>query len=149
MTGVQTCALPISDIGLTTSEETDVNFRGGISYNLTARRTDIGLALRQGATVDEDGDNVLNTSARAGITQSLTRLTSVSLSVSGGLRRNLDDDTDETERAGVTAQISRAITPDWAWSAGYRGRYERSDDEDARTSNAIFVGLRRDFSGTR
>ena len=138
-----------ADIGLSSNEETDVNVVGSVAFTYAQRRSELGVSLRQAATVDDDGDNVLNTFAGVTFVQGLTRRSSVSLGLNGGLRRNLDEDDDRTERADFTAQYTQFLTPDWSWNAGYRGRYERDDDDDARTSNAVFVGVRRDFSSTR
>ncbi len=138
-----------ADIGLSTSDDTDVNVVGRVAFTYAQRRSEFGVSLRQTATVDDDGDNTINTIAGVNFVQGLTQRSSVSFGLNGGLRRNLDEDNDRTERADFTAQYTQALTPDWSWNAGYRGRYERDDDDDARTSNAVFVGVRRDFSSTR
>ena len=138
-----------ADIGLSTSDETDVNVVGRVAFTYAQRRSELGVNLRQTATVDEDGNNTLNTFAGLNFRQSLTRRSSVSFGLNAGLRRNLDVDDDDTERAGFTAQYTQSLTPDWSWNAGYRGRYERGANDEARTSNAVFVGVRRSFASTR
>lgn len=138
-----------ADIGLSTSDETDVNVIGRVAFAYVQQRSEFGVSLRQTATVDDDGDNTINTFAGVSFVQNLTRRSSVSFGLNGGLRRNLDDDDDRTERADFTAQYNQSLTPDWSWNVGYRGRFERDDDDDARTSNAVFLGVRRDFFSTR
>ena len=117
------------DIGVSTSADTDVNVVGEVDYVYTLRNTQVAAGFRQVNTVDEDGNNVLNTSASLGLTQAITRLSRFNVEVAGGLRRNLDEDDDDDSRINFTASYSRDITRDWSWNFGYRGRY-RDEDED-------------------
>lgn len=136
-------------LGVSTNADTDARAVGSIDYQLTGRDTQLTLGLRQNATTDEDGRNVLNTTGLVRVQRLLTRTSSVGLTVQGGLQR-IDDDTDETtERLNVTAQYDHSLTEDWSANLGYRYRYSSNTSNEEAVSNAVFVGLQRTFSASR
>lgn len=136
-------------VGVSTNEDTDLRGVGDVRYQLSGRTTRVTLGLRQNATTDEDGQNVLNTNALAQLDRSLTRDTSVGLSVQGGLTRVESDRDEDSERLNVTARVTRALTRDWNATAGYRYRFRDSEDDGEAESNAIFIGVARTFTASR
>lgn len=138
-----------ANVGVSTNEDTDLRAVGSVDYRLTGRDTQLTLGLRQNATTDEDGRNVLNTGALARLDRSLTRTTSLSLSVDGGLTRVEGDRDEDSERVNATAQINRALTRDWSANFGYRYRYRDSADTADAQSNAVFFGVARTFQASR
>jgi len=138
-----------ANVGVSTNEDTDLRAVGGVDYRLTGRDTQLTLGLRQNATTDEDGRNVLNTGVLARVDRTLTRTTSVALAVDGGLTRVESDGGEDRERVNVTAQVNRALTRDWSANFGYRYRYRQSEDTSNAQSNAVFFGVARAFRASR
>lgn len=138
------------DLGVTIDDDGEQFATGNISYGFNNRRSSFGASFNQQVGVDEDGDNVINTFASVNFGQQLTRLTSLNLNLAGGLSRQADADRTETnERVNFTAQINRRLTEDWTANFGYRARYFDDDDQDPANSNAVFVGIARDFAAVR
>lgn len=138
-----------ADIGVSTNEDTDLRFVGSVNYTLQGRDNELSLGLRQSATTDEDGRNVLYTSGRVSFIQLLTDVSSLGLSVDGGLTRFEDEASNDSERLNVVAQFNHALTRDWDMNMGYRYRQANSDRNGYRDSNAVFVGVSRDFLSPR
>jgi hypothetical protein len=138
-----------ASLGVSTNADTDARAVGSLDYQLTGRDTQLTLGLRQNATTDEDGRNVLNTNALARVERLLTRTTSVGLTVQGGLQRVDDDSDTSTERLNVTAQFNHALTDDWSASFGYRYRYRSDESNEEAYSNAVFIGVARTFQASR
>jgi len=136
-------------VGVSTNQDTDLRAVGNVNYRLAARDTALTLGLRQSATTDEDGQNVLNTNALAQLDRSLTRDTSIGLTVEGGLTRVESDRDQDAERVNVTARVTRALTRDWNATAGYRYRFRGDEVDGDAESNAVFVGLARTFTASR
>lgn len=138
-----------ADLGVSTNEDTDLRFVGNIDYTLQGRDNELSLGLRQSASTDEDGRNVLYTSGRVNFIQLLTDVSSLGLAVDGGLTRYEDGASDDSDRLNVTAQYNHALTQDWNMNMGYRYRQANSDSNGFRESNAVFVGVSRDFLSAR
>lgn len=136
-------------IGLSTNSDTDLNAIGNISYQLTGRDTRLTLGLRQVATTDDDGRNVLNSGGSVQLNRRLTRTASIGLSVNGGLKRVENSNDSSSERLTASAQYNHALTEDWNANVGYRYRYRKSDNEASAESNAVFVGVSRQFQASR
>lgn len=136
-------------IGLSTNADTDARAIGNISYRLTGRDTQVTLALRQTATTDEDGRNVLNTGGSVALERVLTRRASIGLSLDGGLTRVENSDNDDSERVTASAQYNHALTEDWSANLGYRYRYRKSESEASAEANAVFFGVTRQFQASR
>jgi hypothetical protein len=136
-------------IGVSTNADTDLRLIGGVDYSLEGRNNRLTLGLRQTASTDEDGRNVLNTNGRVEFIQLLTPVSSMGIDIAGGLTRYENSTQGNTERLNVTAQYNHSLTEDWAMNMGYRFRQTQSDTDDDAQSNAVFVGLSRSFETTR
>lgn len=136
-------------IGLSTNSDTDVRLIGDISYQLTGRDTQLTLALRQAATTDDDGRNVVNTGGSVLLERFLTQTATIGLSIDGGLTRVEDSNDSDSERLTASATYNHAITEDWSANLGYRYRYRQSEGEDPANSNAVFFGVTREFQASR
>jgi len=136
-------------VGLSTNADTDVRAIGNISYQLTGRGTQLTLGLRQVATTDDEGRNVLNTGGSVLLERVLTRTGSIGLSVDGGLTRVEDSNDSDSERVTASAQYNHALTEDWNANVGYRYRYRKSENDPSAASNALFFGVSRQFQSTR
>lgn len=136
-------------VGLSTNADTDLRAIGNISYSLTGRDTQLTLGLRQVATTDEDGRNVLNSGASVQLNRSLTRTASVGLAVDGGLTRIDSGDGENSERLTASARYNHALTEDWSANFGYRYRYRKSENDPSAESNALFFGVARQFQASR
>jgi len=137
------------NLGVSTSEDTDLRVIGNISYSLAGRRNQIGIGLSQSAGTDEDGQNVLNTFGSVSYSHRLTQLSSVNLSLNGGLTRFEDSDATNSERINFTAQFSHDLTEDWSLNGGYRHRQRLTDNDGNAASNAVFFGVQRSFIASR
>jgi hypothetical protein len=141
-----------ANIGVSTNEDTELRGVGSINYQLSARDTLVTFGLRQNATTDDEGRNVLNTSGIASVQRSLTRRSSVGLTAQGGLQRVESNSSADTERFNVTAQFNHALTQDWNANVGYRYRYRRGDGDttnEESMSNAVFFAVSRGFQASR
>jgi len=138
-----------AEIGVAFSEGTDARAVGRLGYTYALERTRIEASLRQTATVDEDGDDTLNTFGDLSLTRTLTRLSQLNLSVLGARSDFEDEDRDTRTRLDINATYSRTITREWNWNVGYRRRLSEGDGEDSAVSNALVLGLSRDFRSVR
>ena len=136
-------------VGLSTNADTDARAVGSISYQLTARDTQLVLGLRQAATIDDDGRNVVNTGGSVQLNRLLTRTASIGLSLDGGLTRVEGSDGNNTERLTASAQYNHSLTEDWSANIGYRYRYRQSENDSSADSNAVFFGVARQFQASR
>lgn len=136
-------------VGVTTNADTDLRAVGNISYRLTARDTQLTMALQQAASTDEDGRNVVNTGGSVLLERFLSRTATVGLSLDGGLTRVEGTDGVDSERLTASARYNHALTDDWSANVGYRYRYRQSENEDSASSNAVFFGVTRQFSASR
>lgn len=136
-------------VGLSTSADTDVRAIGNIAYRLAGRDTQLTLGLRQAATTDEDGNNVLNSGASVQLNRLLTQTASIGLSVNGGLSRAEGSGGSDAERLTASAQFNRALTEDWSANVGYRYRYRKSENDPSAVSNSVFFGVARQFQASR
>lgn len=138
------------DIGLTLTDDNDVFAIGDITYSYALRASQISLSASQQFGVNEDGEDEVNTLGSVAFRQFVTERDSFDLALVAGLSRLADGDTtDEQQRVNFTARYNRAITRDWSVNFGYRGRFQDETDEGRATSNAVFVGVARDFAARR
>ena len=136
-------------LGATVSVNTDVRPIGNVAYNYNMPRTVIGFGLRQFATVDDNGDDTLNTFLNASVTHDFTPVSAVSFILGAGAVRYESDLKDDYNRVNFTAVYTHALTQDWDLNFGYRGRLRDRENSGDAESNAVFVGLQRDFASIR
>ena len=109
----------------------------------------LGFGLRQFATVDDNGNDTLNTYLNASVTHNITPVSAVSLILDAGAVRYENDLQNDYNRANFTAVYSHSLTSDWDLNFGYRGRLRDTENTQNAESNAVFVGLQRDFASIR
>ncbi len=136
-------------LGATVSTNTDIRPIGNIGYTYDMPRSVIRLGLRQFATVDDQGEDTLNTYVDAAITHNFTPVSAVSLILGAGAVRFENDLKNDYNRANFTAVYSHALTTDWDMNFGYRGQFRDQENNQSADSNAVFVGLQRDFASIR
>lgn len=136
-------------IGATQSVNTDIRPIGNIAYTYDMPRTAIGFGLRQFATVDDNGNDTINTFLNASVRHNITQVSALSLILSAGVVRYESDLRNDYNRANFTAVYSHALTTDWDMNFGYRGRLRDTENAQNAESNAVFVGLQRDFASIR
>ncbi len=136
-------------LGATVNRNTDVRPIGDIAYTYDMPRTALGFGLRQFATVDDNGNDTLNTFMSASVRHSITPVSAVSLVLGVGVVRYENDLRDDYNRVNFSAVYSRAVTTDWDFNFGYRGRLRDQENNPGAESNAVFVGLQRDFASIR
>lgn len=138
-----------ADIGVSTSEETQLRPVGNIAFLQALPRGTFAGSLSQLATTDEDGDNILVTNAQLTYRRNLTTLSSLDLSLRAGITRLDDDDGSDEDRANFTVRYNRALTRDWGLNAGYTHVIDQNQGEGYTNSNAVFLTLRRDWEALR
>ena len=138
-----------ANIGATASADTQARPIGDITYVYNLPRTTVSFGLRQFSSVDDDGNDTLNSYVNAAVRHAITPVSAVSLILSGGLQRFEDTNRQDSERANFTAIYTRALTQDWDMNFGYRGRYRNQENSGEATSNAVFIGVQRDFVSIR
>ncbi len=139
-----------ADLGVTQNDDNDFFFTGGLDYAYSLRRATFAVGINQQIGTDSDGDDTVNTFGNISYAQGLTPVSSVQFILTGGLSRTADEDrTTDNERVNFTAQYNQQITRFWSANFGYRGRFFDDEDQDPATSNAVFVGLVRDFSAVK
>lgn len=136
-------------IGATQSQNTDIRPIGNVTYTYDMPRTVLGFGLRQFATVDDNGNDTLNTYLNASVTHNITQVSAISMILSAGAVRYESDLQNDYNRANFTAVYSHALTTDWDLNLGYRGRLRDTENTQNAESNAVFVGLQRDFASIR
>lgn len=137
------------DIGVSVSKDTELRPIGRLVYVYTLPRSRLSANFRQVTTVDDDGEDVINTALDLGYTQLINRVSSFDIGIGGGLQRFENSDSDPSERINFTAQYNHALTRDWTLNTGYRHRWRDSDEDDLAQSNAVFLGLSRTFASQR
>lgn len=138
-----------ANIGVSTSDQTGYRAIGDISYSYALPRGQIRATLRQNTTVDEEGNNILVTNGGLSYNHLVSNLSSIDLSLAGGLTRYEESTQADSERVIASAQYTRVLTRDWSSFVGYRHRFAADDTEGPAHSNSIFVGVRRDFTSIR
>lgn len=136
-------------IGATSSQNTEVRPTANIAYAYDLPRTTLTFAFRQFATVDDNGDDTLNSYLNAGVRHSITPVSALSLILGAGLVRYENTLRQDYNRANFTAIYTYSLTQDWALDVGYRGRLKDNQGAGDAESNAVFVGLQRDFASIR
>lgn len=136
-------------VGATQSQNTEIRPIGNIAYTYDMPRTVLGFGLRQFATVDDNGNDTLNTYLNASVTHNITPVSAVSLILGAGAVRYENDLQNDYNRANFTAVYSHSLTSDWDLNFGYRGRLRDTENTQNAESNAVFVGLQRDFASIR
>lgn len=138
-----------ANIGLSTNSSTDLRFVGNIDYTLTGRRDRLTLGFQQTAGTNEDDENVLYSLARVAYVHDVTPISSIALRLNAGLTRYDDSTIDDSQRLNATANYNRRLTRDWSMNTGYRYRQAQYEGGPTRTSNAVYLGVQRDFLSSR
>lgn len=138
-----------ADLGLSVSKDTQVRPIGTIRYAYDLPRARISANFRQITTVNDDGEDVINTALGVKYAQAINRVSSMDFGVAGAMTRYEDDQLDSKRRVTLTAQYNHALTRDWTMNAGYRHQFRDSESRDPGRSNAIFLGVRRDWQAAR
>ncbi len=132
-------------LGLTNGEGGDVNPLFGATVtrelpngSITAR---ISQVVRQERTSDNE---VRNRALEVDYEQTINSVSSWNTGVSFLDSDNLTLGTNR-QRANFRISYTRAVTEDWDLVSGYRFRNSGSNNEPDRSSNTLFVTLRRDF----
>ncbi|OSP55728.1 hypothetical protein BV911_06380 [Pseudoruegeria sp. SK021] len=137
------------NLGASSNADTNVRAIGNIDYTYLLPRSQIGMNIVQNTTVDDEGENIIVSRAAIDYSYLVTPLSSFDLSLNAGLTRYDADDQPDESRVNLTAQYTRVLTPDWSGFAGYRHQMKDYDTSSEANSNAVFIGLRRDFASIR
>lgn len=137
------------DIGVSVSKDTDLRPIGRLAYTYNLPRAQLRANFRQITTVDEDGEDVINTALDLGYTQQINNVSSFDVSLGGGLQRFENSTSNPSERLNFTAQYNHALTRDWALNTGYRHRMRDNETDNRANSNAFFLGVSRNFVSQR
>lgn len=132
-------------IGVTRGASGDAALSGSVGWSRELPRGQISASLSRDVTSGTEDDSEREiTSARLGLTQSLTQRTSLSLNLGLSESRQTADDT-TTRNATASATFSHALPQDWALDAGVSYRSREETFEGTARDTQVFLGLRRAF----
>lgn len=138
-----------ADIGISSSDNTDIRPVGGINYRYNLPASEFNFGLRQIATVDEDSRDVVNTNMNVSYFHRITPVSSFNISILGGLSRYESSDREDTERVTATASYNHALTKNWSADIGIKHRTYSSQDDSYAASNSVALTLRRDWEALK
>ncbi|MGB0661707.1 MAG: hypothetical protein ACPGNV_16220 [Mangrovicoccus sp.] len=138
-------------LGVTNSDLTDIRPIAGLNYVYNLPTTRVSVGFRQTATVDDDGNDVINVNLSAALNHSITPLSSVGVSILAARREELTDFTSDGDlsRLTVSAQYSHLLTKDWQLTGGISHRQRLEDDSDDALENSLFLTLGRSWYSLR
>lgn len=135
------------DIGATSVDGGDTSFvvEGNYTRQLT-RSLEVNAVVNRSVIDTSDTDNVLRTVATFGLDYALTPLSSVSFNALFA-----DDDAPGTGDDGreftASVQYNLQLNRDWQMSAGLRHTSRDTDTDGSASSEALFFGIGRSWSG--
>lgn len=116
-----------------------------VDYRKFLRDGQINLSMSQAVVTDTNNDEEINTRIRAGYEKQINNLSSLGASIALFNRNELDNDGDDDRRIDLNLTYNYDLTRDWGLVSGYRYTISEEDGTQDRTSNTVFVGLRRNF----
>ncbi|WP_193139893.1 MULTISPECIES: hypothetical protein [unclassified Meridianimarinicoccus] len=133
------------NIGVSGSDTTDLRLIGDLAYTYNLRNGQFWADFAQITGVDQNGDNVINSALDLGYRQAINRVSSFNVGVGGALQRYDNSGKTEKDRFNVTAAYNHALTRDWSLNTGYRYRLRDTESQNRAQSNAVFLGLGRNW----
>ena len=131
-----------TSLGLTRDEDGDeASVVGDLVLERALPRGAITATLRRRVGTDADGEEVAATTAGLGLFRDLGRASRLALDFDHAVVEEAGGDASQSE---LRLTYVRALTPDWSLRAGYE-LTRRAEGSRAATSNAVFVGLGREF----
>lgn len=137
-----------ASLGVANSDAFEIRPFGSLSYTTRGPTSQFTLGFSQNFNVDDDGNDVINSSLNAAYDYQVNAVSSFGLKAGAASRIELDDDATENDLVQVTlsASYNYALTRDWRISSGltHRAKFEENDPD--AFSNALFVTLTRSFT---
>lgn len=134
-------------LGFTALRDDQTRAVAGLDYQQRlSRGLSVSAGLNQQVRDDAADGAVLDTVARAGLSQSLSRLSQVSFRVSSGRREDLD--TEEITRNSVaTLSYTHRLNRDWSLSVGASRAFRQETGEVDTSSDRLFFNIGRSWRG--
>ncbi|CUH21447.1 hypothetical protein JSE7799_00556 [Jannaschia seosinensis] len=132
--------------GITAFEEGDPQPFFELGYRQSLKSSAIVLSLAQEGDVNDEGDNVIQTSGLATYERSLTERSGLSLTGRLAAIDVLSGSEDDTARAEVGLGYNYAVTRDWDLTAAVQHRARYNDGDRTDSSNILSLNISRSFA---
>lgn len=117
-----------------------------ISYQHERATSLLSFGLSQSVNTNNDNQEEILTSLRAGYDYQINNLSSLGASIGLFNVNDLDVTNDDRQRVDISLSYRYELTRDWGLVSGYTYSLSKRDSEADREANTIFVGLERNFS---
>lgn len=131
-------------LGVTQLDDGDPSVTARVNWAQRLPEGRLNASLTRDVAVTNDDEERISTQGSIGWGYDINPVSSLSLRLTGSLQEETADDPQVT-RANFTATYSRALTRDWNLNVGFTHRYRDEQGEGVAQSNAVFVGLGRNF----
>ncbi|MEL6886428.1 MAG: hypothetical protein AAFP87_18100 [Pseudomonadota bacterium] len=133
------------ELGVTGADTIGTNPLVNISYQHELPTATLTFGVSQRVVLDNDNNEQINTSLRAGYDQQINNRSSYGVSFAVFDRNDLSGADDDGQRIDISLDYRHDLTRDWGLVSGISHAYSTEDDGDDRRRTTIFVGLQRSF----
>ncbi|MEM6371794.1 MAG: hypothetical protein AAF727_03315 [Pseudomonadota bacterium] len=133
------------ELGVTGADTIGNNPLVNISYQHELPTATLTFGVSQRVVLDNDNNEQINTSLRAGYDQQINNRSSYGVSFAVFDRNDLSGADDDGQRIDISLDYRHDLTRDWGLVSGISHAYSTEDDGEDRRRTTIFVGLQRSF----
>ncbi len=109
------------------------------------RGAEVSLQASQAFETNGSGDEAINTSLAASYSAPLTPVSSLSATANFRNTNGLGGEIDDASRLDLGVSYRHELAQDWGLVGGFNRSFATEEGEPDRTSNSVFVGLRKSF----
>ncbi|WP_157973588.1 hypothetical protein [Tropicimonas sp. IMCC34043] len=132
-------------LGATSTENGDIFPGGNVDWLREFKRSQVNMTFKQSIRVNDEDEEVLNSSLRFGYRQEVTNASGFNVALNLAASEGLSGDTNDYQQAGLTVDYFHDLTEDWQLITGYRHNYS-NDNDKLTTENVVFATFGRRFS---
>ncbi len=133
------------ELGMTGADTIGNNPLVNISYQHELPTAVLTFGVSQRVVTDNDNDERINTSLRAGYDQQINNRSSYGVSIAVFDRNDLSGADDDGQRVDLSLNYRHDLTRDWGFVSGISHAYSTEDNGEDRSRTTVFVGLQRSF----
>ena len=134
------------ELGVTGADTIGSDPLVNISYRHQLPTAALTFGVSQSVNTDNDNDEQINTSLRAGYDQQINSKSSYGVSATFLDRNDLSGTGDDGQRIDLSLNYRHDLTSDWGLVSGISHAFSTEDNEEDRRRTTIFVGLQRSFN---